>query len=198
MHGHDVPAARRAADSDHKLGDQRVLPFQRGLTQEGGLDSADQARPLAFGPRRQTTQRANRPLPRPLRCGHRLHQQIVGVGPVLVPLGGLADEHKASISETQTLCFRHYFRKPGSPSSWNQQLTILKMANLPTSRPDTVEVGLGAGAVAAGAAVLERAGSKAAEAALRPASLMATLVARLLVGERTGRDRDGLGQEVEA
>src|SRR3982751_1894622 len=40
-------------------------------------------------------------------------------------------------------CFRHYFCKLGSPSSWNQQLTTPRTPDWPTPRPEAVEVGLG-------------------------------------------------------
>src|SRR6185436_3972710 len=100
MDGHQVLAARGLPDPGRDLGDQRVLRLQASLPRQRRLDLAHQAWPLALEPRREVAQRADRPLPGPLGRGDGLDHQVVGVGLVLVALSRLADEHRASISET--------------------------------------------------------------------------------------------------
>src|SRR5215208_650699 len=99
VHRHDVVGSwgRQAragrADPLHDTFHQRIGILQRELPLQRRLDPIRQAQPLLPRPRRQVAQRADRLLPWPLRRPHRLYQQIGAVGPAVVSLDRLADEH---------------------------------------------------------------------------------------------------------
>src|SRR5882724_3885864 len=88
------------------------------------------------------SQRADRLLPGPFRGAHRLHEQVVRVNLLFIPLGRLSDEHRIYISETPILPFRHYFRLSSAKSHMNSVTYADPTRDFAPLRPGAVEIGL--------------------------------------------------------
>src|SRR5882724_11341143 len=78
----------------------------------------------------------------PFGGAHRLHEQVVRVNLLFIPLGRLSDEHRIYISETPILPFRHYFRLSSAKSHMNSVTYADPTRDFAPLRPGAVEVGL--------------------------------------------------------